>query len=160
MEATTPAQGDDSRPPEVDGERPQLLLPETLDVAEHEPPPAVEPAKPELPTALTDSLPKTEIRAVQSAPIAGIGHISETQPQAAEPEIQGVSPPTGQGVEKLIKPAGIAAATFLAVATLGGLLWAFDKWKGRGTKKEGKKKAKKGGKKERRHVRQWTVYDE
>jgi len=78
--------------------------------------------------------------------------------QAAEPQTQATSHP--KGIEKFIKPAGIATAGLLAVGTLGGLIWAFNKWKNRGIKKGAKKGGKKSGKKERRHVRQWTVDDE
>jgi hypothetical protein len=159
VEAIPLGQGKDSRPPEVGGERPQLLQPQTLEVAEHDDPPAaIEPAKPELPTAATGPPLKAEIPAFESATPAGIeiDHISE--PHLAEPQTLAGSPP--KAIEKFLKPAGIVAASVVAAATLGGIIWAFDKWKNRGTQKEVKKKAEKGGKKERRHVRQWTVYDE
>jgi hypothetical protein len=160
VETTPLGQDQDSRPPEVAGERPQLLQPQTLEVAEHDDPPAaIEPAKPELPTADTGPQLKAEIPAVESATPAGIeiDHISEP-PHTAEPQTLASSTP--KGIEKFLKPAGIVAASVVAAATLGGIIWAFDKWKNRGTQKEVKKKAEKGGKKERRHVRQWTVYDE
>jgi hypothetical protein len=62
-----------------------------------------------------------------------------------------------KGIEKFLKPAGVVIASLAAIGTLGGVIWAFNKWKNHGVKKE----AKKGkSKKERRHVREWTVFEE
>jgi hypothetical protein len=86
-------------------------------------------------TTQTDSQPNAEIPAVKfpNTP-AGIDDIPEKHPQPAQPEIQANSPPKGPSLEKFIKPVGIAAASLVAAATLGGLIWAFKKWKNRGTK--------------------------
>jgi hypothetical protein len=60
------------------------------------------------------------------------------------------------------KPAGIAAAEVLFAATLGGVLWLFNRWKNgdhRHSKHEQEDllERKKGIKKQRREVRNWTI---
>jgi hypothetical protein len=132
--------------------RPHLPPPGKLEVGEDGDAPLVsEQAKSEAPNP--GNVPHPDAIPQSPRDPAGI-ELSESQPQAEQSKVD-VAP---KGMEKFLKPAGTVVAGLLAVGTLGGIIWAFNKWKNRGLKKEAKKGGK--GKKERRHVREWTVFEE
>jgi hypothetical protein len=130
--------------------RPHLLQPKELQGSKYgDTPSMIEQEKPE--EANPGNVPQAD--AIPQSPPGGL-ELSESQSQAAQPKAEA----TPKGVEKFLKPAGAVLASLVAVGTLGGVIWAFNKWKNRGLKKEAKKGGK--GKKERRHVREWTVFEE
>ena len=82
---------------------------------------------------------------VQSIPTVPL--LSGWQPQSNEAVAQAL-------VAKYVKPVSLVTAGVVGVATVGSMLWMFNKWK------KNRGKGKKGGKKnERRHAREWIVYE-
>jgi hypothetical protein len=132
--------------------RPHLPPPEKLEGGEHGgSSPVSEHAKPE--ESNTGNVPQRGAIRPQSPRVPGL-ELSESQPQAAKPNVEAAP----KGIENFLKPAGAVLAGLAAIGTLGGVIWAFNKWK---KNRRVKKEVKKGGKskKERRHVREWTVLE-
>jgi len=83
---------------------------------------------------------------VESMPTTALV-LSGWQPQSDEAVARAV-------VAKYVKPIGLVSAGVAGIATVGGVLWMFNKWKN-----SGKGKSKGGKKKERRHARGWIVHE-
>ena len=139
--------------------RPHLPQPGKLVAGQHgEPLPTIDHPKPEGPQPNNGPQPDADPQEPGVCRILDRDAISAITPQFAEPEKEDLLHSNAiTDREKFIEPAGVAIAGLVAVGTLSTVIWAFNKWKNRGQNKmEWEVKSKN----ERRHVREWMIFEE